>query len=264
MTTPRYIHAQISDTGKMRVTNQDATLSLTISGGATISGQDVGLFAVADGMGGATTGEYAAGLALRVLTQEVLSELSVAPTMQPTEILVKAVQAANHAICDLSTPEIYFAGGATMTAALIMDEKAHIAHVGDTSAYRITQNSIQKLTTVHDLLHKLIELGHITWEDAFTHPMKNVLYRAFGQSKDLEVDTVSCDFPVGTSLLLSSDGLPERIYSEGTYPDAAPAIQRIVLENPDPYTACQKLITFAETINELHDNITVLLVKRLV
>lgn len=259
----RYVHAQISDSGKLRVTNQDAALSLRVSGGATVSEQDVNLFAVADGLGGAGDGEYAASLALRILMQEVLSELSLAPTMLPTDILVKAVRAANHAICDLSTPETFFSAGTTLTAALIIDEKAHIAHVGDSKAHLITPEGILRLTTLHDFLHKMIELGHITWEDAFNHPMKNVLYRALGQSEDLKVDTVSCDFPIGSWLMLSTDGLFDTYYLEKTGTDAARPIEEIIRENADLYTACEKLITWADSMNQLLDNITVLLVKRL-
>ena len=112
------------------------------------------------------------------------------------------VQAANFAVYQ-QAPE----AGTTLTMALIFGHKAYVAHVGDSRAYVFNQSTLRQVTQDHSLVARLVELGQATPEEALTHTHRNVLYRAIGQAGSLEVDTYLQPFPVGSGLLLCSDGL---------------------------------------------------------
>jgi protein phosphatase len=124
------------------------------------------------------------------------------PRRPINEALIQAVQAANLAVYQ-QVPE----AGTTLTMALIFGHKAYVAHVGDSRGYIFSQATLRQITQDHSLVARLVELGQATPEEALTHTHRNVLYRAIGQAGSLEVDIYLQPFPVGSGLLLCSDGL---------------------------------------------------------
>jgi protein phosphatase len=247
---------QLSDSGMVRSNNQDVTLGLLMSGASADDLPDVGLFLVADGMGGHQEGERASAITARVVAQHALHEVVLALLEQRmndpdrvsiAEILRVAVQDANDSVNE-HIPE----GGTTATVAVVLGDLAHIAHVGDSRAYLISNGSIEQITRDHSLIQRLIELDQLTPEEAAEHPQRNVLYRAIGQSETLDVDAITRRLPPWSTLLLCSDGLWNMV-SETT-------IVEVIQKHSDPQQACVELVQLA---NERGgpDNISVILVQ---
>jgi serine/threonine protein phosphatase PrpC len=215
-----------------------------------------GLFIVADGMGGHQRGEVASAIATRVAAESVLRSVYLPylshedqdATIPPiNEVLIEAVGAANSAVHN-AVPD----AGTTLTMALVMGQSVYIAHVGDSRAYTFNHGSLKQITQDHSLLARLIELGQVSHEDALSHPQRNVLYRAVGQAGNLEVDIYRQSLPVGSYLLLCSDGL------WGMVPESE--ISEIIESSVHPQEACQRLIEAANRRGG-DDNVTAILVQ---
>jgi protein phosphatase len=164
-----------------------------------------------------------------------------------SETLSEAIQSANSAVSE-QIPE----GGTTVTAVIVLGDLAYVGHVGDSRAYLITDDGIEQITRDHSLVQRLIELDQLTPEEAAVHPQKNVLYRAIGQSDNLEVDALTRRLPRGSRVLLCSDGLWNQVSEE--------LLASTVRSAKTPQEACDRLIALA---NERGgpDNITAILVQ---
>ncbi|MDE0547572.1 PP2C family serine/threonine-protein phosphatase [Microbacterium sp. C7(2022)] len=184
----------ISHTGKVRSNNQD-------SGYAGSN-----LFVVADGMGGHAGGDVASSIAVNRLRN--LDE--------PYESTVAAERALQDAIADTATdlidtvhtrPEL--AGmGTTVSALIMVDEYAVIAHIGDSRIYLYRDDTLTQITTDHTFVQKLVDSGRITPEEARYHPRRSVLMRVLGDmDPDPELDTFIMPTQPGDRWLLCSDGL---------------------------------------------------------
>ncbi|MEP7284435.1 MAG: Stp1/IreP family PP2C-type Ser/Thr phosphatase [Chloroflexota bacterium] len=250
------IYGLSTDIGMIRNNNQDSVFTFYGSSVSAESRPDFGLFIVADGMGGHHDGEHASAIAIRVIALHMLENfylalLKIAPNDvdRPilSEVLSEAVQKANEAVSG-EIPE----GGTTVTAAAMLSDLLCVAHVGDSRAYLIAQDKIEQITRDHSLVQRLIELDKLTKEEAETHPQRNVLYRAIGQSDELEVDTFSCRLGPGSRLMLCSDGLWNEV-SDARF-------LHIVQSAKTPQEACDHLITLANDGGG-RDNITVVLVQ---
>jgi serine/threonine protein phosphatase PrpC len=245
-----------SDVGQLRAHNEDTLIAFQgVHLGHEATGP-FGFFVVADGMGGHQAGEVASALAARLVTQQVINDVYLpflrnqAPgaDMDPlTEILRNAVKKADAQVHD-QVP----GGGTTLTCALIMGQRAYIAHVGDSRAYLLTGRDMRRLTQDHSFVNRLIELGELSPEEAAVHPQRHVLYRAVGQGDSLDIDTYQQPLPPGSRLLLCSDGL------SGTVPEEK--IGRIIASALTPQLACQRLVEAANRAGG-SDNITVVLIE---
>ncbi len=240
-----------------RANNEDAALTLFANTEFAGGPPPVGIFMVADGMGGHQDGEYASSLAVRTVAKHVMDEIihpqleeQVFSAEQKTipEVLAEALSAANETI-QTQVP----GGGTTATCVVIRGNLAHFAHVGDSRAYLITDdNSMELITRDHLLVRRLQELGQLTAEEAEVHPQRNVLYRGLGQGEALEVDAATRRLLPSSRLLLCSDGLWGVIGEEG--------IKRILRDYDDPQEACDQMVKAANE-NGSTDNITVVLVQ---
>jgi protein phosphatase len=248
------IYGMSSDIGMVRTNNQDSLFALFCTSMSVETQPDFGLFVVADGMGGHHDGERASAIAVRTIAKYVVENfvqnLFVGPDADRpiiSEVLSEAVQKANEAVSG-EIPE----GGTTVTAAALIGDLVYIAHVGDSRAYLITSDGIEQITRDHSLVQRLIELDQLTPEEAAAHPQRNVLYRAIGQSENLEVDAITHRLPAGARLILCCDGLWNMVSPSN--------IQQIVQAARSPQEACDQLIAVA---NERGgpDNITVILIQ---
>jgi protein phosphatase len=170
-----------------------------------------------------------------------------ADRMPITEALISAVQKANADII-AKVPE----GGTTLTAVAIVNDLAYIVHVGDSRIYLITKDGLEKITRDHSLVQRLIELDQITPEEAVNHIQRNVLYRALGQSENVEVDALTRRLPPKSKLLLCSDGLWNMVTED--------EIAEIVMRYDSPQEACDKLVALANTHGGT-DNITAIVLQ---
>jgi serine/threonine protein phosphatase PrpC len=203
--------AKVSDIGRVRERNEDTYLALDMTLQSDAGLFPMGLYVVADGMGGHQKGEIASSLAAQVSARHIMQDVFLPflsddkqnSSRRPiNEALIQAVQAANSIVYQ-QVPE----AGTTLTMALVFGHKAYVAHVGDSRAYVFNQTTLHQVTQDHSLVARLVELGQATPEEALTHTHRNVLYRAIGQAGSLEVDTYLQPFSVGSGLLLCSDGL---------------------------------------------------------
>ena len=245
-----------SDVGQQREQNEDTIYIFSACIESNNGDDPFGLFIVADGMGGYKKGEIASDMAARTAANYILANLylpdltkdeSSASQLPVNEVLRAAVIAANNAVLE-QVPE----AGTTLTIAVVIGHYAYLSHVGDSRAYLYHDGRLQQITQDHSLVARLVELGQATAEEALTHPQRNVLYRAIGQSGTLEVETYLQPLPVNAQLLMCSDGL------WGMVPDDE--ITRILASVATPEDGVEKLIDAANA-NGGEDNITAILVS---
>jgi len=218
----------------------------------------LGLFIVADGMGGHAAGELASQIAVEEASTHLLKELLLpmlgagGPTSPGVSIheAMESAFAAAHARVQNETP----GGATTLTVALLMDRRLYVGHAGDCRIYRLRGGNLELLTRDHSLLNRLIELGHIDQErpqELDRDPRRNALYRALGQNAPLELDLTSHTLEEGDGLLLCTDGLWSMVPKE--------EMARILLDASSPAGACRELIETANAHGGT-DNITVIFV----
>jgi len=239
-----------------RGNNEDSALALMLNAEITGAPPPIGVFMVADGMGGHQDGEQASSITTRTVAQHVINEIMMpileehspnADQKTVPEVLVDAMAAANRAVQD-QVP----GGGTTATCAVLRGDLAYFAHVGDSRAYLVSEGNLELVTRDHLLVRRLQELGQLTPEEADTHPQRNVLYRAVGQTEALEIDAATRRLPPLARVLLCSDGL------WGVLGDAR--IASILAESPDPQEACDRLIAAVNDSGGT-DNITAVLIQ---
>lgn len=195
-----------------RERNEDSCLVFSSEAGGHFSMVPFGLYIVADGMGGHTNGHVASRIASRVAAHYILNKIYMPllqtvgpPTQVPIqEVLLDAVQAANTAVFE-DEPDVD--SGTTLTVALVLGRRLHVAHVGDSRLYLLTDNKMEQISTDHSLVQRLQDVGTLTAEEATMYRYRNVLLRAVGQGEEVEVDTYMRLLPKTGKLLLCSDGL---------------------------------------------------------
>jgi serine/threonine protein phosphatase PrpC len=143
--------------------------------------------------------------------------------------------------------------GTTVTVALVRGQRVLIAHVGDSRAYHVSgrKRDIHQITSDHSFVEALLAAGHITPEQADEHPMRNVLYRALGQTEDVDVDVYDSMLQIGDRLVLCSDGLTRHV--------KPPEIAELTLADDNPHLSSQKLIDLANDRGG-EDNVSVIVV----
>lgn len=242
--------------GMVRNLNEDSLLTLELNRMQQSVSQPLGIFIIADGMGGHTAGEIASGTIVNAMAQKATQELLHCQLTQGSagdcqKWLQEAVEDANaevYALRQSSGSDM----GSTLVAAVMEGNKAYIAHIGDSRAYLINAQGIQRLTLDHSLVERLIVTHQITPEEARFHPQRNVIYRTIGDKPKIEVDTSTHTLSVGDHLLLCSDGLSGMVDDQ--------AIAKIVMEAPSPQAACDALVSAANAAGG-EDNISVIIVQ---
>ncbi len=179
---------------------------------------EMGLFVVADGMGGHAAGEVASRLAVEEI-EEVLwasryDDGWTWPDSYDPELSLMAnklrfaITNANNKIRKATSEHNECRGmGTTIVAALVDDKKCCIAHVGDSRAYLYRNFELVALTSDHSWVNEQLKQGFITLEHARNHPFRNVITQALGSGTDIRIDTVEIDVFATDVLLLCSDGL---------------------------------------------------------
>ncbi|GAB4204659.1 MAG: hypothetical protein OHK0022_29990 [Roseiflexaceae bacterium] len=243
------------DVGRQRSSNQDSVFAMLTTLPRESSDLPLGLFVVADGMGGHADGDLASRMAISTVARNVMADMVVpalednmTAALQP--LIVSAVQDANRRIWERGR-SIGSDMGTTCTAALLLGHTLYIAHVGDSRLYVRTPDGIRCLTTDHSAIGRLIQLGQLDSSEAREHPMRSQLYRTVGQMPEVQVDFVYHQLGNATHLLLCSDGLWSMI-------DEAVILD--VLDNALwPQDACRELIARANLAGG-EDNIAAVVV----
>jgi serine/threonine protein phosphatase PrpC len=171
------------------------------------------LFVVADGMGGAQSGEVASEMAVEAF------DAGVPDGESPAEALVRIIETANQRIHERSRSESQRAGmGTTVTAAYVGENSVTVAHVGDSRCYRVRDGELERLTDDHSLVGDLVRLGKLTEEQAETHPQRSVITRALGPEPSVMVDVEDYGARAGDLFLVCSDGLTSMVREDKLKP----------------------------------------------
>ena len=242
--------------GMVRTLNEDSVLTLEINRILQSISQPLGLFVVADGMGGHAAGELASGTIVNAIAKKALEDLLPSPISKGAaqdrmDWLREAVEATNRTVFEMRKS----AGtdmGSTMVSAVVEGNIVYIAHVGDSRAYLVNSKGIRRLTTDHSLVERLIATNQITREEARHHPQRNVIYRTIGDKQKIDVEVASHTFSVGDNLLLCSDGMSGMVDDQTMY--------NIVISAANPQAACDALVAAANAAGG-EDNISTIIVQ---
>jgi serine/threonine protein phosphatase PrpC len=246
-------HVEVTDVGKVRDHNEDA-----------IGAQpDIGLWVLADGMGGYNAGEVASGIAVKTIIDlvtkacktEKRSEIeSGTGYMRQTIVLRDAIHRANKVINQTAQSQPQCEGmGTTLVASLFYDNKVSIAHVGDSRMYRLRDNRFEQITMDHSLLQELVDRGFYSQEEAQRSTNRNYVTRALGVEANVEVEVQEIDVQKGDYFLMCSDGLPDMVEDEDIH-------LTISTFSNDVRTVGEQLIKLTND-NGGRDNVSVVLVR---
>ena len=207
--------------------------------------KDLGLLAIADGMGGHASGEVASKMAIEILKDSLKKEGEPLP-----DRLNSGVKLANKSIYDASHSQSRLNGmGTTLTALQLNGNRLSIAHVGDSRAYLFRGGVIEQITDDHTIVSEQVARGMMTREEAARSDMRNILSRALGIAPEVDVDIEELTVSEGDQLVLCSDGLSELISDD--------EILSEVQSSNRPEIVCDELVNLAIQRGG-EDNITVI------
>ena len=213
------------------------------------------LYLVADGMGGHIAGEIASRLAVDIISEAIQKELyNSNGDFHPGRLLGTSIQLANKKILETANKHRELEGmGTTIVAGLVKDRTLHIASVGDSRIYRFRNNIGQLLTSDHSWVNMQVRLGNITAEEARYHPMRNVITRALGTQRDVEVDIMAHLIHAGDTILFCTDGLSNLIQTD--------ELVEIISNHAEDLENCTKQLVDLANSRGGDDNITVVLLQ---
>lgn len=245
------IAAAGTDPGKKRENNEDAYLMR----------DEIGLYAVADGVGGSEGGEIASRIAVETISDAIPSMLREAEGILASGCLsdrdplseklgsavilanrkVRRAQEKSSALSDMAT---------TMTVLLMQDEYAYVAHVGDSRAYLLRSGEFKQLTNDHSFVAEHVRSGLMTAEQARSSPYRHIIMRALGIDEDVRPDVFQHKLQKNDRFLLCTDGLTEMVDD---------ATICAILVSSAPRDAVQQLLAEANNAGGV-DNITAVVV----
>ena len=199
------------DVGKVRELNEDEFFVKVLQSSEE---SPVGLFIVADGMGGTQGGEFASEWAVKSLRSDLQDLFTPVNLMQTRKLsaaeaaaaggattqkvvdftiqdrLQNAVQRANEVVVGYPRNRPDKAGdtGTTVTMAVVKDSIAYIANVGDSRTYLLSQGQLRPITEDHSLVGSLVKVGQLQPDEVYAHPQRNLIYRSLGSKPVVEVD----------------------------------------------------------------------------
>lgn len=265
---PNGVHLLVatdSDAGMLRRgdPNEDSTLVIQMQRIHESLASPLGVFIVADGMGGHDDGQGASRMTINVIAERITRELLLEPLRKEKEgeqsnfneddlidLLKGAIQDANTALCQ-DNQRNKTDKGSTVTGFMVVGDHAYIINVGDSRTYMLRDGKLYQLTNDHSLVGQLVAGGLIEPDDVYTHPQRSQIFRSLGDKLHVQVDDFKQQLHSGDILLSCCDGLWEMVRN--------PQITEILANAPDPQTACSQLIEAANT-NGGEDNISAVVV----
>ena len=190
---------------------------------------EIGLYIVADGMGGHKAGEIASNMAVDSIKNYILNQKKVAE-----QSLVDAIYIANNLIFKSAAANAHYSGmGTTIVSMAFNSTGAMLCHVGDSRAYILTRGKLERLTEDHTYVNEQFKTGLITEKQMETHSMRNVLTRSLGFSEQIKVASQKLNIHAGDRYLLCSDGLSHMVADNviaeiGSIPDAVHAVSTLI------------------------------------
>jgi serine/threonine protein phosphatase PrpC len=232
----------LSDVGRVRTNNEDCALILP----------EIGLYLLADGMGGARAGEMASRLAIDTVAEVVRQAWQRDP-----QVLLSAVEEANRRVLEASSSDPQLEGmGTTLVAVLESGEELAIASVGDSRAYLLDEAGFRTITEDQTWVHEVGRPLGLDEESLRNHPMRHVLTMAIGVGGALSIHYYVVRLNPSALLLMCSDGLHGVVESS--------VIENILRDDSDSHAdleyKCRSLIEAAKTAGG-PDNVTCILLR---
>jgi len=233
----------ISDRGlsEKRPQNEDSYLEMN----------SIGIFAVADGVGGAQAGEVASQMSVEILGEAFANKSAGADA---EGVMRTAVERANTAIFQMARDLPQLASMATTIVALHLDGNiATIGHVGDSRLYRVDRDgSVYRETEDHSMVAEEVRAGRMTEQQAENHPSKNIISRALGAEATVDIDLKTIMIEPGNAFLLCSDGITRHVADQ--------EIKGVLTFGGSPAEICEYLKNLCYE-RGAEDNLTAVVVK---
>ena len=192
----------VTDVGRSRSMNQDSVFASVDPVGPLSN-----LYMVADGMGGHQSGD----LASRYLVRNLCTYIRETDG-EPPEVLLRAVQQVNGELYQLSTEQPEYAGmGTTLVAATVKDGVLYVANVGDSRLYLVRRDGLKQVTRDHSFVEEMVSMGRMERGSQSYLEKKNIITRAVGIDRRVEVDLFEVELEEGDYILLCSDGLSNMV-----------------------------------------------------
>lgn len=233
-----------TDVGQKRKMNQDYVFA-----SADPVGNLPNLFVVADGMGGHNAGDYASSHAVGTVVEEIRQDAD----FNPIKVIRHAIESANTEIITQAQNDENLRGmGTTMVVATIVGHYAYVANVGDSRLYLINQQILQ-VTKDHSLVQEMVRMGEINAEQARNHPDKNIITRALGAERTVDIDFFDLKLEPGNVILMCSDGLSNMVEDS--------QIREIISDTEKNLEEKGKILISEANRNGGKDNIAVVLIE---
>ena len=192
----------VTDVGRSRSMNQDSVFASVDPVGPLSN-----LYMVADGMGGHQSGD----LASRYLVRNLCTYIRETDG-EPPEVLLRAVQQVNGELYQLSTEKPEYAGmGTTLVAATVKDGVLYVANVGDSRLYLVRRDGLKQVTRDHSFVEEMVSMGRMERGSQSYLEKKNIITRAVGIDRRVEVDLFEVELEEGDYIRLCSDGLSNMV-----------------------------------------------------
>jgi len=201
-----------TDIGKVRKQNQDSYAAGELPGG-------VAWAVVCDGMGGASGGNVASAVAVKMISERIASAYQPGMgTHSIKNMLLSVIERANISLFDMAQANDSLSGmGTTVVVAIVEGETAYLAHAGDSRAYRANADGLFQLTRDHSIVQEMVENGEITPDQAKAHPRKNIITRALGVEDSIAIDFREEVLSPQDVLILCTDGLTNYVETDDIY-----------------------------------------------
>lgn len=247
------IYSCASHIGKIRKNNEDYCRGEILN---TEGSDIVGIFAMADGMGGHKKGEVASKLAVENIINFLKENLLQSKNIKIDyidDIIKQAYNSVNSIIYNKSINNIEYDGmGTTLTTAIVYKDNLYVANVGDSRCYLLHRGSFDKITIDHSIVEELVRANIITESEARVHPRRNHITRAMGTDEMVIVDIFKYNLEKEDIILLATDGLTGFVDDE--------KIRAIIGKDENIETLSDELINIANDISG-KDNVSVILIK---
>ena len=212
---------------------------------------ELGLYIVADGMGGHAGGQLASDLACQALLRAIEARVDSRESL--AEQLRLAVAEANHEVFSTAQGRPELTGmGTTVVALLARGGRAALAHVGDSRVYRVRDGRIRQLTDDHSLVGELVRRRELSADAAKGHPHRHVLTRALGVRRRVEPDLAELTPAAGDVFVLCSDGVTAHVGED--------EFAKVLAAEVDLQSACEGFVDLANSRGG-EDNSTIVLVR---
>jgi len=240
-----------TDIGRRKQENEDEFAIYDAKGEEVFPRGDVGLFAVADGLGGHVGGKVASKLAVKILRD--FFEVKRPEGQNPLPALVETIRKANTEV--FKTNQQMLPGqigmGTTMASAFIENGTAYFCNVGDSRGYILRGDVLEQVTTDHSWVDEQVALGQMTEEEAKKDKRRHLITRSIGTRAEVEVDTFERELEHGDRILLCSDGASNMVSDD--------EIKSILLEANSAQEATDRIVRVGNEHGG-SDNLTALLI----